>query len=149
MASLANRNLYDHSIRVPLIMQGPGVPKGVTVNELTYSYDLYPTLCELASIPIPSHIEGQSLVPLSQGAAGHPHVCTVYKEIMQTIRAGDWKLIRYRHSATRGVGQDRVQLFNIADDPAELIDHAREANQHARIQALNQQLDTWLATVMT
>ncbi len=141
------QNLYDHSIRVPLIICGPGLPNSVTVNELTYSYDIYPTLCELAWIAPPAHVEGQSLLPLSQGAAGHPFVCTVYKEIMDAIRMGEWKLIRYHHSAARGVGQDRIQLFHIAADPAELVDLSEEAEQQARVQTMAQQLDAWLASV--
>ena len=141
------QNLYDHSIRVPLIMQGPSLPKGVTVNELTYSYDLYPTLCALVGIEPPSHVEGQSLLPLSQGTAGRSFVCTVYKEIMDTIRLGDWKLIRYHYSAKRGVGKARIQLFNIADDPAELVDLSQEPKEQARVQTLSQQLDGWLASV--
>jgi len=140
------QNVYDHSIRVPLIVSGPGLPRNVTVNELTYSYDLYPTLCELAGGTIPPHVEGVSLLPLSQGAAGHPFVCTVYKDIMATIRADGWKLIRYQHSATRNVGEDRIQLFHIAEDPAELVDRSQDAAEQTRIQRLAQQLDDWLAT---
>lgn len=141
------QNLYDHSIRVPLILRGPGLPTGATVNALTYSYDLYPTLCALAGAPVPKHIEGQNLLPLTAGAPGRPYVCTVYKELMSSIRQGAWKLIRY-HSTRVGYEEvERMQLFHIADDPAELIDRAQEAEQQARITALNQQLTTWLAAV--
>lgn len=141
------QNLYDHSIRVPLIARGPGLLGGITVQELTYSFDVYPTLCELAGIAPAAHVEGQSLLPLTQGASGRPYVCTVYKEIMDTIRAGDWKLIRYHRSPARGVGEDCIQLFNIADDPAEMMDRSQEASQQARIAELNGQLEAWLAEV--
>lgn len=138
------QNLYDHSIRVPLILCGPGLPHSVAVNELTYSYDLYPTLCEVAGIAPPAHVEGQSLLPLILGAPGYPFVCTIYKDLMASIRMGEWKLIRYHHSAARAVGNERLQLFQIAEDPAELVDRSQERTQQTRLQRLGQQLDAWL-----
>lgn len=142
------QNLYDHSIRVPLIMHGPGVPTGVTVDALTYSYDLYPTLCALAGIPTPAHVEGESLLPLTTGAAaGRAQVCTVYKDLMRSIRHGDWKLIRYYPSTSPSAGAEREQLFHLADDPWERIDRAAEAAQQARLEELRTHLTQWMAQV--
>lgn len=141
------QNLYDHSIRVPLIMQGPGVPAGVTVNELTYSYDLYPTLCTLAGIPTPAHVEGESLLPLAAGTAGRAQVCTVYKNLMRSIRRGDWKLIRYYQPTSPGAGAMRVQLFNLAEDPWERMDRAAELAQQTRLAELHTHLTQWMAQV--
>src|SRR5919108_138103 len=39
------QNLYEHSARVPCILRGPGLPSGRRVEALTYTPDLYPTLC--------------------------------------------------------------------------------------------------------
>ncbi len=142
------QNLYDHSIRVPLIMCGPGLPTGKSVNELTYSYDCYPTLCALAGIEPPPHVEGMNLLPLCQGAPGRPYLCTIYKEIMASIRAGEWKLIRYRHSPARNVGADRLQLFHIASDPAEVADLSGSPALQLRVQRLQHQLETWLTTTV-
>lgn len=143
------QNLYDHSIRVPLILRGPGLPMGVTANALTYSYDLYPTLCELAGITPPDHVEGKSLLPLTAGATGRPYVCSVYKALMSSTRMDDWKLIRY-HSGRVGYDDvERIQLFDIVADPAETVDRAQEAAQQVRVAALNRQLTAWLAAVTT
>ncbi|MEZ4866939.1 MAG: sulfatase-like hydrolase/transferase [Caldilineaceae bacterium] len=144
---LGKQNLYDHSIRVPLILQGPGVPAGVEVNALTYSYDLYPTLCALANVLAPTHLAGQSLLPLTQGAAGHPYVCTVYKDLMRSIRMGDWKLIRYYYSAARQCGTAHVQLFNLAEDPWEMHNLATDALHQPRVALLQAQLQAWMAEV--
>jgi arylsulfatase A-like enzyme len=141
------QNLYDHSIRVPLIIQGPGMPAGVAVEELTYSYDLYPTLCTLAGIPVPSHVEGESLLPAAAGTDGRQQVCTVYKDLMRSIRTGNWKLIRYYRSASQDRGEDRLQLFNLADDPWERNDRAAEPAQQARIQELSARLMQWMEQV--
>ena len=64
---LGKQNLYDHSIRVPSIFAGPGVPEGVTVDALTYLYDVFPTVCDLTDVACPDTAEGCSLVPLMNG----------------------------------------------------------------------------------
>src|SRR5260370_29375322 len=60
---LGKQNLYDHSIRVPLIMSGRGVPGGKRADTLCYLLDLFPTLCDLTGLPTPSPLEGRSLQP--------------------------------------------------------------------------------------
>src|SRR5262249_6994510 len=55
---------YDTDIRVPLIVTGPGVPAGVTVEEIVENIDLYPTFTELGGVMAPVSIDGHSLVPL-------------------------------------------------------------------------------------
>jgi N-acetylglucosamine-6-sulfatase len=55
---------FDTDIRVPLIVAGPGVPKGRTVRQVTQNVDLYPTFVELAGAKSSRPIDGHSLVPL-------------------------------------------------------------------------------------
>ena len=66
---LGKQNLYSHSIRVPSIFAGPGIPEGKTVDALTYLYDVFPTVCELTAVACPDTVEGRSLVPLMNGSA--------------------------------------------------------------------------------
>lgn len=54
---------FEHATRVPLMIHIPGMTSGVT-DSLTENIDIYPTLCELAGVPAPDHLEGTSLVPL-------------------------------------------------------------------------------------
>jgi N-acetylglucosamine-6-sulfatase len=53
--------LYEESIRVPLIMRGPGVPAGVTVHDLSINADLAPTILELTGSPAGRTMDGLSL----------------------------------------------------------------------------------------
>lgn len=58
---------YDEDIHVPLIVRGPGVAAGKTVDELASNVDLAPTFAQLASATVPDFVDGRSLVPMLQG----------------------------------------------------------------------------------
>jgi N-acetylglucosamine-6-sulfatase len=58
---------WDHDIRVPLVVTGPGVPAGATVDQLAANVDLRPTFQELAGAPIGPRIEGRSLAGFLRG----------------------------------------------------------------------------------
>src|SRR5205085_2738577 len=60
------QNLYDHSMHSPLILCGPGVPRGKRSDALCYLLDIFPTLGGLAGVPAPAGSEGESLVPVLQ-----------------------------------------------------------------------------------
>jgi N-acetylglucosamine-6-sulfatase len=58
---------WDHDVRVPLVVAGPGVPAGATVGQLAANVDLRPTFQDLAGAPIGPRIEGRSLAPFLRG----------------------------------------------------------------------------------
>lgn len=58
---------YDTDIRVPLIVTGPGVPAGLTVQEVAENVDLCPTFAELGGAAASALIDGRSLAPLLHG----------------------------------------------------------------------------------
>jgi arylsulfatase A-like enzyme len=58
---------YEEDIRVPLIVRGPGVPAGRTVDHLAVEIDLAPTFAALAGGAAPDFVDGRSLVPLLRG----------------------------------------------------------------------------------
>jgi len=55
---------FETSMRAPLIVRVPGLKGGLKTDALTEFIDIYPTLCELAGVPVPSHVQGRSFVPL-------------------------------------------------------------------------------------
>jgi len=59
---------YDEDIRVPLLVRGPGVPAGRTVESLALNLDLAPTFAAIAGVPVPDFVDGRSLLPLLQAA---------------------------------------------------------------------------------
>jgi arylsulfatase A-like enzyme len=58
---------WDHDVRVPLVVVGPGVPAGASERELAANVDLRPTFQELAGARVASTVEGRSLVPFLRG----------------------------------------------------------------------------------
>jgi N-acetylglucosamine-6-sulfatase len=58
---------FDTDIHVPLIVTGPGVPAGRTVEEIAQNTDLCPTFAELGFATAPANIDGRSLAPLLRG----------------------------------------------------------------------------------
>jgi arylsulfatase A-like enzyme len=113
---MGKQNLYEHSARVPLIIAGPGIPAGESPS-LTYLFDIYPTLCDLAHIPIPEGLDGISLLPI----LGDPkkslrqELLLTYRHQQRAITTDRWKLILYPPS-------HRTQLFDLMADPLEQID---------------------------
>jgi iduronate 2-sulfatase len=52
---------FNTSLNAPLIFKVPGLTKGEKNNSITEFIDIYPTICELTGLPLPEHLEGQSL----------------------------------------------------------------------------------------
>ena len=142
---LGKQNLYNHSIRVPSIFAGPGIPEGQTVDALTYLYDVFPTVCDLTNVDIPDTVEGCSLVPLMEGCVDKVRdtVFAAYKDIHRTVSDGKWKLIRYYVSEETGKGTNYLQLFDLENDPWE-NNNLAELPEHAdRIKLLAVELNRW------
>lgn len=132
---MGKQNQYDHSIRAPLILAGPGIEAGGRSEALTYLQSVYPTTCELAGVPVPPTVEFESLVPVLQGETdtSYTAVFGAYKDFQRMVRTDTWKLIVYPEAR-------QLQLFNLKDDPHELTNLAARPGYEATIQALYQQL---------
>lgn len=117
------QNLYEHSMRSPLVFAGPGVPHGAS-DALAYLFDIYPTLCDLTGVSIPDAVEGRSLAGVIRGE--QPSVRNTiflsFEQGQRAVRQGDWKLYRFplvNHSLLFNLKDDPDELRNLADDPAQ------------------------------
>ena len=140
---LGKQNLYDHSVRVPLILRGPGVPGGKQIDALSHTYDVYPTLCELAGLEIPASVDAKSLAALLAGTTEEirPYLHSVYKHVQRMTQDREWKLITYQRDGEQG--SDRTQLFHLASDPWELNDLAEDASVATERERLEEELARW------
>jgi arylsulfatase A-like enzyme len=120
------QNLYDHSMHAPLIFSGPGIPRGKKADALCYLLDIFPTLGELTGVTPPEGSEGRSLAQVIVGHAEKPpreSLLTAYTDMQRAIRDDRWKLIVYPKV-------NKIQLFDLQADPAEMHDLADDP-QHA------------------
>ena len=132
---IGKQNLYEHSVGVPLLISGPGIPRGGRTDALCYLYDLLPTLGAFCGVPAPRASEGRDLsaVLRDPAQAGRPDLVFAYREVQRAIRDPQWKLIRYPVV-------DRTQLFDLAADPFETNDLAALPAQAERVAALSARL---------
>jgi arylsulfatase A-like enzyme len=137
--------LYEGGIREPWIVSAPGVTKpGSTCDTPVISTDFFPTLLELAGLPLEPdhHRDGVSLKPLLNGGQlvrgpifwHYPHYGNQGGAPGGAIRDGDWKLIEWYEDRS-------FELFNLRSDPGERTSLAdREPD---RVRALRKKLDAW------
>jgi hypothetical protein len=134
---LGKQNLYDHSMRVPLVIRGPGVPRGERRDALVYLFDLFRTVADLAGVEASDTAEGENLVPLLRGKkqSVRESVFYAYRDLQRGVRTSDnWKMIRYNVG-----GEERVQLFDLNVDPYELTNLADDPSaqpQYRRLTSL-------------
>lgn len=133
------QNMYEHTINVPLVMAGPGIPADNRAAAQCYLRDLLPTLCDWCKATTPPGLDGRSLAPVVAGrvAEVHPFVVGYFTDTQRMIRTDHWKLVRYPKI-------NREQLFNIEVDPDELHDVAADVSKRETLSELREKLDEWL-----
>jgi arylsulfatase A-like enzyme len=114
---------YEESVRVPLLLRGPGVPAGVTRDQLTANVDLAPTMVALSGATPTHSLDGVSLFPFA--ANDDPSKRAILLESFtrhefQGVEADGWKYIEYLGSSAR-------ELYDLGADPYELQNSASEA----------------------
>jgi arylsulfatase A-like enzyme len=138
--------LYEGGIREPMMVKWPGVVKpGSTCDEPVVSTDFYPTMLEMAGLPLkpPQHRDGESMVPLLKGTGGpkrkalywhYPHYSNQGGKPGGAVRVGDFKLIE-------SYEDNRVELYNLRADLGEQHDLA--AAMPPKAAELRQMLHQW------
>jgi arylsulfatase A-like enzyme len=117
---------YEESIRMPLLIRGPGVQAGSTTNELVVNTDYLPTFTDLAGISTPGYVDGRSLRPILEGSTSTTWRTAFLLELkaqrngdrpaLYGVRTSDGKkYIEYRDGER--------ELFDLSRDPYELRDY--------------------------
>ncbi|MDE2845141.1 MAG: sulfatase-like hydrolase/transferase [Gemmatimonadota bacterium] len=134
------QNMYEHSIRVPLVFSGPGIPCGVRRSAYAYLLDIFPTLCDLTGLDTPGSVEGVSLAPTFDDPAARPRdtVFAAYRQWQRMVKDDRYKLIEYVVCGCR-----TTQLFDLERDPLECRNLAGEAAHADRLAALRSRLFDW------
>ncbi len=113
---------YETSMQIPLIVRAPGIKGGQRRSALIESIDLYPTLCELAALPLPAHLQGRSFAALlsNPDAPWKSAVVGRYRN-GDTIRTDAFRYTEY--AGAKGKPTSRM-LYDHADDPRENVNVA-------------------------
>jgi len=135
---LGKQSLYEHSMKSPLIVAGPGVPAGRSTNAFSYLYDLFPTLCDLAGVSAPAKLAGHSLRPVWAGekAAVRDSVFLPFSDLMRSVRDARWKLIVYPPINHR-------ELFDLQADPDETTNLVDAPAQRETVERLTRLMQKW------
>lgn len=114
---MGKQSAYDHSIRVPLILTGPGIPQNEKRDAYVYLSDIFPTLCEMNYVEIPESVEGMSFLPCihDKGFKTWKTLYFAYADLLRAVKDDRYKLIEYRNKGIR-----ETQLFDLKKDPKEL-----------------------------
>ena len=137
---MGKQNLYDHSVRVPLMMAGPGVPACERRDAFCYLLDIFPTLCDLTGVDVPESVEGKSLLPAMRDPAERVRdtLHFAYRDFQRAVRDERFKLIEYVVD-----GKRTTQLFDLSEDPWETCNLA-EIGSHADVTTrLRKELLRW------
>lgn len=137
---MGKQNMYDHSLHVPLLFAGPGVPVGQQRAAYCYLIDIYPTLCELAGVAVPGTVEGRSLVATMRDPLSRPRDALhfAYRNVQRAVQQDGLKLIEYVVDGTR-----HTQLFDLAADPWEMTNLAEDAARVGDVTNLRRELRRW------
>jgi len=115
---LGKQNIYEQSMRCPLIIQGKGIPKGNS-KAYTYIHDLYASICSWAGVKTPSGVSAKDLIPLMTGAQKeiHSELFLPFQNSQRAVSNGKWKLHVYPQI-------NHQLLFDLENDPHEMKDLA-------------------------
>lgn len=139
------QSCYEHSVRVPLIFAGPGIPEGLQTDAYAYLFDIFPTLCGLTGTPVPASVEGKDLAACMRddGAKHRDTLYFAYTDCQRAVKDRQYKLIEYAVE-----GRDRqTQLFDLINDPWEMTNLAGNPDYADKLADLRKELvrlrDEW------
>ena len=139
----AKHTQFEQVMRCPLIVRLPGKQKvtGLT-DAIVESIDLYPSLCEFAGLPVPSFVEGESLLPILAGKstgkeAAFSQIRPVKRKerdlMAYSVRTADFRYVEWREPNEDNAVVSR-ELYDHRNDPEEAINVADDPKHAATIQ---------------
>jgi choline-sulfatase len=115
------QGVYQELVHIPLIIRAPGVfPAARVIQADVEAMDVFPTVLDLAGLPIPAGTQGSSLLPVAYDEVGQSPRAAMSQNLAMTRGL---KVARYRF--IHG-GQGKIELYDEIEDPREQKDLARE-----------------------
>ncbi|MEO6810411.1 MAG: sulfatase-like hydrolase/transferase [Isosphaeraceae bacterium] len=144
-------NMFDHAIRVPLSIRGPGIKAGTTIDQVVSNLEVFPTVLDLVGLGSPPnlHLEGRSAAALLRGESP-PWDDTLFGQYdmhhykvaqMRMIRTREWKLINHHEPGAES------ELYHLADDPGETKNLFKDDAASKTRSQLSKQLTRWMQSI--
>ena len=132
---LGKQNLYDHSVRVPFIVTGPGVEKDKKNHSPIYFQDVMATSLDLAEADKPNHVQFNSLLPMIKNGkpGGLKSVYGTYVNFQRMVVSGNHKLLLFPKVK-------KALLFNLKNDPEEMKDISKQPGSQKKMKSLFNEL---------
>ncbi|PHS03117.1 MAG: hypothetical protein COA78_19050 [Blastopirellula sp.] len=137
---------FEVATRVPLLISAPGVKSGRSrmPSELV---DLYPTICELAGLPLPEHLEGESLANELRQPGSEPqqqfalsqHARYKEKYMGRAVRSDRFRFVQWTETQTGKVVES--ELYDHKNDPHETVNVAQQAEYAHELKRLEKLLE--------
>jgi arylsulfatase A-like enzyme len=156
---------FEQATKVPLIIKAPGITKGKKFTGLTEFVDIFPTVCQLAGLPVNSQLDGKSLLPVlkNNSIKGKEHAISQYprgagdgpKEIMgYSIRNKRYRFTEWIKGFTTNKVFDEknvvaVELYDYNEDPDETKNMANEPEMALVIKEMSAELHNYYKTQFT
>jgi Flp pilus assembly protein TadD len=125
--------VYESTLRVPLVMAGTGLPRGVRRPGLVRGCDLVPTLLAHLGLPVPDGLDGRDVL---NGPAGRE----AYAETLYPRSLGLAPLHALRVGPLKLIAAPRPELYDLSSDPAEAHDLSSDAPRRASLERALQAL---------
>ncbi len=129
---IGKQSLFDHSIRIPLMVMGPDVPKNKQLPQDVYLQDIMATSLDLAGTEKPNYVQFNSFKDILNGenTVGHYNgIYGAYMNLQRMIRKDGYKLLVYPTI-------DKVLLFDLEADPNEMKDLANNSKYTEKVASL-------------
>ncbi len=133
---IGKQSMFDHSIRIPMMVVGPDIPKGKRLDQDVYVQDVMATSLELAGVDKPEYVQFHSFLDIIKGErqkSHYPSIYGAYMDLQRMIRKDGFKLLVYPKI-------DKVLLFDLKNDPMEIIDLADDPQYKDKVQSLFKEL---------
>jgi iduronate 2-sulfatase len=129
---------FETSMHAPLIVKAPGIEAGKKTSGLIEFIDIYPSLCELAGLPMPEHLQGRSFVPLMKNPDQQWKRAAIGRfRSGDTIRTDQFRFTEYTGSKGNFLAR---MLYDHDADPDEDVNVSEKGDNKQVVESLSKQL---------
>jgi N-acetylglucosamine-6-sulfatase len=112
---------YEEDVNFPLIVRGPGIPRGMVKPQLVGNHDLAPTLADMGNARVPAFVDGRSFLPLATGATTvWPRTAILSEREINGVPPNIWDMLRMRGKVYTRYQDGISEYYDLRIDPYQL-----------------------------